>query len=133
MVFKGIVDRFQEAEFACGFLVLTFCVSDLSVDGSRCYDRMNARVEKDDEGYSGAEEVFGIQCSGDVMAEGRISEGRVHGSGVLVERDMRLGNDEVVGCPVDFGDGGVWEALPNFSGSSDADAMMWAGVVRCLS
>ena len=27
---------------------------------------------------------------------------------------MRLGNAEVVGRPVDFGDGGVWEAFPDF-------------------
>ena len=93
---------------------------------------MNARVEKDDEVYARAEEVFGIRRSEDVMAEGRIPAGGVHGSGVLVERGMRLDNVEVVGCPVDFGGGGVWEALPNFSGSSDADAMMWAGVVRRL-
>ena len=46
---------------------------------------------------------------------------------------MRLGNAGVVGHPVDFGDGRVLEALPDFSGSSDADAMMWAGVVRRLS
>ena len=31
------------------------------------------------------------------MAEGRIPAGGVHGSGVLVERGMRLGNAEVVG------------------------------------
>ena len=38
--------------------MLAFCVSDLCVVGSRCYDRMNTRVERDDEGYAGAEEVF---------------------------------------------------------------------------
>ena len=67
------------------------------------------------------------------MAEGRIPAGGVHGSGVLVERGMRLGNAEVLGRPMYFGDGGVWEALLDFSGSSDAEAMMWAGVARRLS
>ena len=67
------------------------------------------------------------------MAEGRIHAGGLHRSGVLVERGVRLGDAEVVGRPVDFGDGGVWEALPDFFGSSDADAMMWAGGVRRLS
>ena len=94
---------------------------------------MNARVERDDKGYAGAEEVFIIRRSEDVMAEGRIPAGGVHRSGVLVERGVRLGDAEVVGRPVDFGDGGGWEALPDFSGSSDSDSMMWAGVVICLS
>ena len=57
------------------------------------------------------------------MAEGRIPAGGVHEIGVLVEGGMRLGNTEVVGRPVDFGDGGFWEALPDFSGSRDANAM----------
>ena len=48
------------------------------------------------------------------MAEGRIPVEGVHGSGVLVERGERLGDAEVVGRPVDFGNGGVWEALPDF-------------------
>ena len=113
--------------------MLVFRVSDLSVGGSQGYNRMNARVEGDDEGYDGAEEVFGIRRSEDVMAEGRILTGGVHGSGVLVDGGMRLGNAEVVGRPMYFGDGGVWEALLDFSGSSDAEAMMWAGVVRLLS
>ena len=30
-----------------------FRVSDLGFGGSRCYDRMDARVERNDEGYSG--------------------------------------------------------------------------------
>ena len=77
---------------------------------------MNTRVERNDGGYSRAEEVFGIQLSEDVMAEGRITAGGVHRSGVLVERDVRLGDAEVVGRPVNFVDGGVWEALPEFSG-----------------
>ena len=89
-------------------------VSNLSVGGSRCYDRMNAQVKRADEGYAGAEEVFGIRRGEDVMAEGRIPAGGVHGSGVLFERGVRLGNAEVVGRPVDFGDGGVWEALPDY-------------------
>ena len=48
------------------------------------------------------------------MAEGRIPAGGVHGSGVLVERCVRLGDAEVVGPPVDFGGGGIWGALPDF-------------------
>ena len=48
------------------------------------------------------------------MDEGRVNAGGVHGSGVLVERGVRLGYAEVVGRPVNFGDGGVWEALPDF-------------------
>ena len=67
------------------------------------------------------------------MAEGRITAVGVHGSDVLVERGVHLGYAEVVGRTVDFGDGGFWEALPDFSGSSDADAMMWKEMVRCLS
>ena len=61
------------------------------------------------------------------MAKGQIPAEVLHGRGVLVERGVRLVDAEVVGRPVDFGDGGVWEDLPDFSGSSDADAMMWAG------
>ena len=49
------------------------------------------------------------------MAEGRIPVGGVNGSGVLVERGVHLSDAEVVGRPVDFEDGGVWEALPDFS------------------
>ena len=67
------------------------------------------------------------------MAQFRIPAGGVYGGGVLVERGVRFGDAEVVGRPVDFGDGGVWESLPGFSGLSDADAMMWAEVVRRLS
>ena len=96
--------------------MLAFRVSDLIVGGSQGYDRMNVRVEGDDEGYAGAEEVFGIRRSEDVMAKGRIPAGGVHESGVHVERGMRLGNAEIVGRPVDYGDGGVWEALPDFPG-----------------
>ena len=94
--------------------MIAFSVSNLSVGVSRCYDSMNARVERDDEGCAGAEEVFGIRRSEDVMAKGRIPVGGVHGSGVLVERGVRLGDAEVVGRPEDFGDGGVWEALTDF-------------------
>ena len=112
--------------------MLAFRVSNLSVGGSRGYDRMNTWVEGGDEGYAGMEEVFVIQRSKDIMAEGRIPAGGVHGSGVLVEGGMRLSNAEVVGRPVDFGYGRVWEALPDFSRSSDANAMMWAGVERIL-
>ena len=48
------------------------------------------------------------------MSKGQITAGGVYGSGVLVERGVRLGDSEVVGRPVDFGDGGDWEALPDF-------------------
>ena len=48
------------------------------------------------------------------MAKGRIPTGGVHRSGVLVERGVGLGDAEVVGRPVYLGDGGVWEALPDF-------------------
>ena len=48
------------------------------------------------------------------MAEGRIPAGGVHEIGVLVKQGMGLGNAEVVGRPVDFGDDGVWEAFPDF-------------------
>ena len=48
------------------------------------------------------------------MAEGPIPAGGLHGSGVLVGQGVRLGDAELVGRPVDFGDGGVWEALPDF-------------------
>ena len=75
---------------------------------------MNAGVERNDEGYTGAEEVFGFRRSEDVMAEGRIPAGGLHRSGVLVERGTQLGDAEVVGRPMSFGDGGVWEALPDF-------------------
>ena len=70
--------------------MFAFCVRDLSVGGSRCYDRMNARVERNNEGYARAEKVFGIRRSEDVMAEGQIPAGGVHGSGVLVERGVCL-------------------------------------------
>ena len=48
------------------------------------------------------------------MAKGRIPAGGVHGSGVLVKQGVGLGDTEVVGRPVYFGDGGFWEALPDF-------------------
>ena len=108
-------------------------MSVLGVSGSRCYDRVNARAERNDKGYAGAEEVLGIRCCDDVVAECRIPAGRVYRGGVLVERGLRFGDAEVVWRPVNFGDVGVWEALPDFSGTSDADAMMWAEVVRNLS
>ena len=41
--------------------------------------------------------------------------GGVYGGGVLVEQGVRFGDAEVVWCPVNFGDGGVWAALPGFS------------------
>ena len=114
LIFEVVVDHFEQAEFARGFLMLPFCVRDLRIGVSRCYDMMNSRVERDDEDYAGAEEVFSIRRGEDVMAEGRISVGGVHGSVVLVERGVPLGNAEVVVRPVNFGGGGVWEALPDF-------------------
>ena len=66
--------------------MFAFHVSDLGVGGSRCYNRVNARVERNDGGYAGAEEVLSILRSEDVVAEGRIPAGGVHGSGVLIER-----------------------------------------------
>ena len=113
--------------------MLAFRVSNLGVGGSRCYDRVNARVERNDEGYAGAEEVLCIRRSEDVVAECRITVGVVHGSGVLVERGVLFGDAEVVGRPVDFGMVGFGKLSLIFSGSSDADAMMWAEVVRRLS
>ena len=68
LVFKDIVNCFEEEEFAYGFFMLAFRVSDLSVGGSQCYNRMDARVERYDEGYARAEEVSRIQRSEDVMA-----------------------------------------------------------------
>ena len=84
LVLEVIVDRFEEAEFARGFLMLAFRVSNLSVGGSRCYNRTNAQVERDDEGYAGTEEVFSIRRSENVMNEGRNPAVRLHGSGVLL-------------------------------------------------
>ena len=60
------------------------------------------------------------------MSEGRVSAGGVDGGGVLVEGSVRFSDAEVMGRPVDLGDCGVWELSRIFSGSSDADAMMWA-------
>ena len=54
---------------------------------------MNAWAERNDEGYTGVEEAFGIRRSEDVMDKGRITAGGVDGSGVLVERGVRLGYD----------------------------------------
>ena len=113
--------------------MLAFCVSNLGVGGYWCYDRVNSWVEWNDKGYAGAEEVLGIRCGEDVVAKCRIPAGGVYGCGVLVERGMRLGDAEVVWHPVNFGYGGVWETLPGFSRSSDADAMIWAEMVRRLS
>ena len=61
-------------------------MSGLGVGGSQCYKTVNARVERNDEGYAGAEEVLGIWSSEDVMTECQITAVGVHGSGVLVER-----------------------------------------------
>ena len=94
--------------------MFAFRVSDLGVGGSLCYDRVNARVERNDKGYTGAEELLGIQCGEGVVAECRIPAGGVYGGGVLVERGVRFGYAEVVWRPMNFGDGGVWEALPDF-------------------
>ena len=48
------------------------------------------------------------------MDEGRITAGGIDGSVVLVKRGVRFGDAEAVVRPMDFGDGGVWEALPDF-------------------
>ena len=40
--------------------MLAFRVGDLGVGGSRCYDRANAWVERDDEGYASVEELLGV-------------------------------------------------------------------------
>ena len=87
--------------------MLAFCVGNLGIGGSRCYGRVDARVEQNDEGYAGVEDLLGIRCGEDVVSEGRIPAGGVHGCSVLVEGGVRLGNAEVVGRPVYFGDGGV--------------------------
>ena len=89
-------------------------VSDLEGGGSWCYNRVNAQVERNDEGCAGAEEVLSIRRIEDVVAKGRILAGGVHGSGVLVEQGVCFGNAEVVGRPMDSEDGGIWEALPDF-------------------
>ena len=94
--------------------MLKFCVSNLGVGGSRCYNRVNARVERNDKGYAGAEEVLGIRCGEDVVAKFRIPAGGVYRGGVLIEWGVRFSDAEVVWRPVNFGDGGVWETLPEF-------------------
>ena len=75
---------------------------------------MHARVDRADEVHAGAEDVFHIRRSQDIVAEGRIAAGGVDGGGVLVEGSVGLSNAEVMGRPVDFRDGWVWEALPDF-------------------
>ena len=94
--------------------MFAFCVGDLGVGGSQCYARVSARVERNHEEYAGAEEILGIRRGEYVVAERRIPAGGVHGSGVLIERGVRLGDAEVVGRSVDFGDGGVWELSLSF-------------------
>ena len=94
--------------------MLAFRVSDLGVGGSRCYDRVNARVERNDKGYAGAEEILGIGCGKDVVAKCQIPAGGVYGGGVHIERGVCFGNAEVVWGPVNSGDGGVWKTLPDF-------------------
>ena len=113
--------------------MLALCVSNLGVGGSWCYNRVNVRVERNDKGHAGVKEVLGIRCGEGVVAKCRIPAGGVHGGGVLVERGVRFGDAEEVWRPVNFADSGVWETLTDFSGSSVADAMMWAEVVRHFS
>ena len=48
------------------------------------------------------------------MAESQVSSRGVYRSGVFIKGDVCLGNAEVVGCPVNLGDGVVWEAFPDF-------------------
>ena len=47
------------------------------------------------------------------MAKGRIAVGGVDGGSVFVEGSVCFSDAEVMGRPVDFGDGWVWEALPD--------------------
>ena len=60
------------------------------------------------------------------MSEGRIAAGGVDGGSVFVEGSVCFSDAEVMGRPVDLGDGWVENLSRIFSGSSDADAMMWA-------
>ena len=76
--------------------MLAFHVRYLGVSGSRCYERVNARVERNDKSYAGPEEVLSIRCGEDVVAEFRIPAGGLHRGGVLVERGVRFGNAEVM-------------------------------------
>ena len=69
---------------------------------------MHTRVDGADEVHAGAEDVFRIQNVQDIVAEGRIAVGGVDRGGVLVEGSVGLSNAEVMGRPVDFGDGWVW-------------------------
>ena len=47
------------------------------------------------------------------MAKGRVAAGGVDGGSVLIEGSVCLSDAEVMGRPVDLGDGWVWEALPD--------------------
>ena len=75
---------------------------------------MHAWVDGADEVHAGAEDVFRIQRGQDIVAKGRIAAGGVDGGGVLIEGSVGLSDAEVMGRPVDFGDGWVWEALLDF-------------------
>ena len=74
---------------------------------------MHAWVDRADEVHASAEDVFRIQHGQDIVAEGWIDAGGVDGGSVLVEGSVCLSDAELMGRPVDFGDGWVWEALPD--------------------
>ena len=86
----------------------------LRVGGTWDEDGMYAWVDGTDEVEAGAKKVFHIRYSQDVVAEGQVTAGGVDGGGVLVEGSVCFSDAEVMGRPVDFGDGWVWEALPDF-------------------
>ena len=74
---------------------------------------MHDWVDGADEVHAGAEDLFRIRRGQDIVAEGRIAAGGVDGGSVLVEGSVCLSDAEVMGRPVDLGDGWVWEALPD--------------------
>ena len=69
---------------------------------------MHARVDRADEVHAGAKDVFRIRRGQDIVTKGRIAAGGVDGGGVLVEGSVGLSDAEVMGRPVNFGDGWVW-------------------------
>ena len=71
------------------------------------------------------------------MSEGRVAAGGVDGGSVFVDGSMCFSDAEVMGRPVDLGDGWVWEALPDLLWVERCQrhdvgvAGRW-GVFRCL-
>ena len=99
---------------------------------------MHTWVDGADEVYAGAEEVFCFGRGQDVMSKGRVSAGGVDGSSVFVEGSVRFNDAEVKGRPVDLGDCGVLEALPDLlrvklCRRHDVGVAGYLGVFRCLS